>query len=138
MENVDIRTTRALAEAKAGTVICRHRFLEGGTSEGVIPSAIELKRNGGDIVAIAEALESGLSAFALGRAISAGLDLWVFSEALERGLCVDHFWRWVQDIEDIEELNGALECFNEHHEEARQYPSCMERILYRVEQRCLA
>ena len=113
----------------------------------VLPSADDLADMGGDIIAIAHALDSGLSASAFGtaienglglrafcRAVKAGLDVHAFSAAVNNGLSAPDFADTVESL-DIDTLNWGLQCFTEQAVEVKAHPDLTERTLRWLEQR---
>lgn len=135
-------------ESWADAIIDQHRYPDGDQDLARIgepvctlfPSADEMEANGGDAIAIAAALESGLDAEVFGqcysrwlkddvsafctalkeglcrvaftKAVKAGLDVETFAVALDCGMLVKHFGRMVEGL-DINTLNGALSNFVE-------------------------
>lgn len=142
----------ATLELWAETVIENHRFtsrsaqvlsrLGETTSRQVrLGSAEELAAAGHNIVAIAfaldrgvtasavkKALKGGISLKALVSAIENGLDTGIFSRAVMCGLVVRHFASTVENMQG-DELNGALENFIEHKAEVKAEPDPVRRSL---------
>src|SRR5271170_7329891 len=105
IQNTQNSVTRDMMEMAAEAVIDAHRFGTPRRSDSlvkrvlaryeavtaILPTADEMTEQGGDIVAIANALTSGLVVSAFGKAIRNGLDLGAFSDAVKNGLDVKAF-----------------------------------------------
>ncbi len=143
MRNIQISQTssisRELREQAAEAVIDAHRF---GTPRrnlvsrilsqyedvpAVLPTHEEMTQMGGDIIAIAAALEAGLSVKAFGKAIQDGLNLGLFCNALKCGFKPRGFAGLVRR-NDIEIVNEGLDHFVDYHNDNPHPRNIMERV----------
>src|SRR5262245_45175454 len=95
--NVPTCTEIGHLESWADAIIDQHRFQNGDQDlarigepvDTLFPSADEMEANGGDAIAIAAALESGLDAEVFGQCYSRWIkdDIAAFCAALKDGLC---------------------------------------------------
>ncbi len=93
----------------------------------LLPSSDEMAANGGDIVAIAVALNFGLNITSFGEAIDNGLNLGTFSQALKVGFDAREFAGLVRR-NDIETVNNGLEHFVDCQTDESYRLSPVERV----------
>jgi len=121
------------------------RFDESECGKARYPSADELEEAGVDTVALALAVNAGLTPATLGKAYHAGLDLRAFADAVAQGLNVQAFVKAfngralsVSEFADtlasmeISKVNDCLEMIAETVEEHQAFPDVADRVLHRL------
>lgn len=105
-------------EAKGGDLVALANGFQGGLTAAAFRQAID---KGVNLDTLSQAINDGLCCKAFAKAVAAGLNVEMFDQAVFNGLIVSDFAEMV-DTMDIRELNGALANFVEATEEALDYP----------------